>query len=134
MKITNITKRIKWKDNASEITKTKTINRIFNMADAIERQFPEVLRSEQIKLKHMFFLKNAWFKNKGFAITTIADYERAMRLMVTALDKNHHWFEPLRLVQDRQKGGRPAVSSVTRSRSRRIGRKTEYSPASRIDR
>jgi len=57
------------------------------MADAIERQFPEVLRSEQIKLKHMLFLKNAWFDNEGFAITTIADYTRAMRLMVKALDK-----------------------------------------------
>jgi|GEM_PF-614577 hypothetical protein len=119
MKITNITKRIKWKDNTSEITKTKTINRIFNMADAIERQFPEVLRSEQIKLKHMLFLKNAWFDNEGFAITTIADYTRAMRLMVKALDKNHHWFEPLKLVQDRQKGGRPAVSRVTRAKPKK---------------
>jgi hypothetical protein len=122
MKITNITKRIRWNEDTPEITKDKTINRIFNMADAIEHHFPEVLRSEQIKLKHMFFLKNAWFDNKGFAITTIADYTRAMRLMVTAMGKHHYWFEPLKLIQDRQKGGRPAVSSVTRTKSRRAGR------------
>ena len=122
MKITNITKRIRWKENTSEITKDRTINRIFNMADAIERHFPEVVRSEQIKLKHLLFLKNTWFDNEGFAITTIADYTRAMRLMVTAMDKNHYWFEPLKLVQSRQQGGRPAVSSVTRSKSRRIAR------------
>jgi hypothetical protein len=67
----------------------------------------------------MLFLKNAWFDNEGFAITTIADYTRAMRLMVKALDKNHHWFEPLKLVQDRQKGGRPAVSRVTRAKPKK---------------
>lgn len=125
MNIREITKRIKWKEGTSEsskgtsdATKSRTIKRIQTMADAIEAQFPTVRYCNQIKLKHMKYLKEAWFDNEGFAPTTMADYTRSMRLMITALDKDRHWFGHLGLVQDRTRGGRRVVSRVTKTRSR----------------
>jgi len=122
MDITDITRRVRWTEGASHATKSRTIQRIQAMADAISTQFPEVHRGEQIKLKHLHFIKDAWFDNQGLAPTTMADYIRAMRLMISAMEKAQHWFGPLKLFQDQKRGGRPAVSRVTRSRSRRIRR------------
>jgi hypothetical protein len=118
MNIRDITKRIKWHEEASDSTKSRTVNRIKAMADAIEAQFLEVRYCNQIKLKHMKYLKEAWFHNEGLASTTMADYTRAMRLMIKALDKDRHWMGHLGLVQDRKRGGRRAVSRVTKTRSR----------------
>ncbi|MCL1483742.1 MULTISPECIES: hypothetical protein [unclassified Marinobacter] len=87
MDIKEITQRIRWKEKASEVTMNRMIERIYKLTDAIERQFPEVRRSNQIKLKHMLFLKNAWFCNEGLAPATIEDYTRAMRLIIAAKDK-----------------------------------------------
>ena len=125
MNIRDITQRIKWKERApespkgaSDATKIRTIKRIQAMANAIEAQFPEVRYCNQIKLKHMKFLKDAWFDNEGLATTTMADYTRAMRLMIKALDKDQHWLGPVGLVQDRTRGGRRVVSRITKTRSR----------------
>lgn len=124
MDIRDITQRLRWAEKTPDITKNRTISRIQTMADAIETQFPEIRRIEQIKLKHIQFIRNAWFDNEGLAPTTMADYTRAMRLMVKALDKEKYWFGPLRLVQNRQQGGRPTRSRVTRSKARSISRRS----------
>lgn len=125
MNIKDITKRIKWKagtpespKGASDVTKSRTIKRIQTMADAIEAQFPEVRYCNQIKLKHMKYLKEAWFDNEGLAPTTVADYTRAMRIMIKALDKDRHWLGHLGLLQDRTRGGRRVISRVTKTKSR----------------
>lgn len=122
MDIREIVKRIRWKEQTSEVTKKRQFARIRALTDAIERQFPEVHRSNQIKLKHMFFLKNAWFCNEGLATATIEDYTRTMRLIIAAMDKDPLWLGPLKLVQKRQQGGRPTVSHVTHSKSRNVRR------------
>jgi len=88
------------------------------MANAIEVQFPEVRYCNQIKLKHLKYVREAWFDNEGLAPKTMADYTRAMRLMIKALGKDRHWFGYLGLVQDRIRGGRRVVSRVTKTRSR----------------
>lgn len=125
MNIRDITKRIKWAEQTpespkgtSDATKSRTIKRIQTMADAIEAQFPNVRNCNQIKLKHMKYLKESWFDNEGFAPTTMADYIRAMRLMIKTLDKDRHWFGHLRLIQDRTRGGRRVVSRVTKTKGR----------------
>jgi hypothetical protein len=118
MNIRDITKRIKWHEEVSDSTKSRTIKRIQTMADAVELQFPEVRYCNQIKLKHVRFLKEAWFDNEGLATSTMADYIRAMRLMIKALDKEWQWLGHLGLVQDRTRGGRRVVSRVTKTRSR----------------
>ncbi|SFE93708.1 Phage integrase, N-terminal [Marinobacter sp. DSM 26671] len=118
MNIRDITKNIKWHEEASTSTKSRTVRRIQTMADAIEAQFPAVRYCNQIKLKHMEYLKYAWFDNEGFAPSTMADYTRAMRLMIKALGKDRHWFGHLGLVQDPTRGGRRVVSRVTKTRSR----------------
>ncbi|KAE8543766.1 hypothetical protein [Marinobacter nauticus] len=118
MNIRDITTRIKWKEGASAATKKRAIQRIQTMANAIEIQFPEVRFCNQIKLKHMKFLTEAWFDNEGLAPTTMGDYTRSMRLMIKALDKDRHWFGHLGLIQDRTRGGRQVVSRVTKTRSR----------------
>ncbi|XOB94275.1 hypothetical protein ACMC9M_08695 [Pseudomonadota bacterium 24LQ007] len=118
MNIRDITKNIKWHENASPSTKSRTVGRIQTMADAIEAHFPAVRYCNQIKLKHMKYLKEAWFDNEGFQPTTKDDYTRAMRLMIKALGKDRHWFGHLGLIQDRQRGGRRAVSRVIKTRSR----------------
>lgn len=124
MHIGELTERVRWAERTSDTTKKRTINRIQAMADAIETQFPEVRRPNQIQLKHCQFIRNAWFDNEGLAPATMADYIRAMRLMVTARGKDKHWFGPLRLVQNRQQGGRPTKSRVTRSKGGSINRKS----------
>ena len=60
MNIRDITKHIKWKEGASDATKDRTIQRIQAMANAIEIQFPEVRYCNQIKLKHMKYVREAW--------------------------------------------------------------------------
>lgn len=122
MEITAIYRRIRWAEGVSEITRLRTLNRLRTLAGAIEEQFPQVCRCEQIKLKHMFYLKNVWFDDMDLAPTTRSDYIRAMRLMITALGRDQHWLAPLKLVKNHQHGGRPPVSRVTRSKSRRIRR------------
>lgn len=125
MNIRDITHRIKWKKGtpespkgASDATKTRTIKRIQNMANAIETQFPSVRYYNKIKLKHMKYIKEAWFDNEGLAPTTMADYERAMRLMIKAMGKDREWLDRLGLSKDPQLGGRPVVSRVTKTKSR----------------
>ncbi|QBM17227.1 hypothetical protein MARI_13340 [Marinobacter sp. JH2] len=118
MNIRDITQHIKWKEGASDATKDRTIQRIQAMANAIELQFPRVRYCNQIKLKHMKYVREAWFDNEGLAQTTIGDYTRAMRLMIKALGKERHWFGHLGLIRDRQCEGRPVVSRVIKTRSR----------------
>jgi len=118
MYIRDITQRIKWDKKASDVTKSRTVKRIQSMANAIETQFPEVRHCNQIKLKHMKYIKEAWFDNEGLALTTMADYIRAMRLMIRALGKEKDWFGRLGLSQCQQRGGRPLFSRVTRTKSR----------------
>ncbi len=118
MNIRDITKRIKWHEEASDSTKSRTVNRIQTMANAIEAQFPEVRYCNQIRLKHVAYLKEAWFDNEGYATTTMDDYTRAMRLMIKALDKDRHWLGHLGLIQDRTRGGRRVISRVTKTKSR----------------
>ena len=125
MNIRDITQRIKWKQGtpespkgASDATQTRTINRIQKIANAIEAQFPGVRYCNQIKLKHMKYIKEVWFEDEGLKPATRDDYTRAMRLMIKALDKERHWFGHLGLVQDRTRGGRRVVSKVTKTRSR----------------
>jgi len=66
----------------------------------------------------MKYVREAWFDNEGLKPTTMADYTRAMRLMIKALGKERHWFGHLGLVQDPSRGGRRVVSRVTKTRSR----------------
>jgi hypothetical protein len=123
MNIRDIMQRIKWDKNASDVTKKGTVRRIQSMANAIEAQFPEVRYCNQIKLKHMTYIKRAWFDNEGFAVTTMADYTRAMRLMIRAMGKERDWFGRLDLNQCQQRGGRPVSSRVTKTKSRNTRRK-----------
>ena len=118
MNIRDIMQRIKWDKGTSDSTKNRNFKRIQSMANAIEAQFPEVRYCNQIKLKHMKYLKDAWFDNEGLALTTIGDYTRAMRLMIRAMGKEKEWFGRLGLVQDPHRGGRRMVSRVTKTRSR----------------
>ena len=118
MNIREILQRIKWDKDASNVTKNRTVRRIQSMADAIEAQFPEVRYCNQIKLKHLTYIPEAWFDNEGMAVTTMADYTRAMRLMIRAMGKEKDWFGRLGLVQDPQRGGRRVVSRVAKTRSR----------------
>lgn len=118
MNIREILQRIKWDRNASDATKNGNIQRIQSMANAIEAQFPEVRYCNQIKLKHMTYIKKAWFDNEGFAVTTTDDYTRAMRLMIRALGKERVWFAPLGICQSQGQGGRPLSSRVTRTKAR----------------
>lgn len=118
MNIGLIKKRIKFDVSAAEITKKRTLSRIQTMADAIAQQFPEVTRHEQIKLKHVFFIKNQWFLSEGFSDATTRDYLRSLTLMIAALGRVQHWLGPLGLQKTQQKGGRPVVASVVKSKSR----------------
>ncbi len=118
MNIRDITTRIKWHEDASDSTKKRAVKRIQTIADAIEARFPEVRYPNQVKLKHVAYIKQAWFDNEGLALTTIADYTRAMRLMIRAMGKEKEWFGRLGLVQDPHRGGRRVVSRVTKTRSR----------------
>jgi len=124
MNIREILQRIKWDKDASDVTKNRTVKRIQSMANAIEAQFPEVRYCNQIKLKHVTYIKEAWFDNEGLAVTTMADYTRAMRLMVRALGKERDWFSRLDLNQCQQRGGRPVSSRVTKTKSRNRARNT----------
>lgn len=118
MDIRLIKNRIKFDTFAAEITKKRALSRIQTMANAIETRFPEVTRPEQIKLKHLQFLKNYWFESETFSAATIGDYVRSMRLMITALGKDSDWFGPLALKIDAVKGGRPTLARITKSKSR----------------
>lgn len=109
--------RIRFSTSTAEITRRRTFNRIQSMSDAIETEFPEVGRPEQIRLKHMFFLKNAWFDNAGLSDSTTQDYIRSMRVMIEALGRERHWLGPLKLIKAPNHGGRPTASRVTRSKS-----------------
>ena len=118
MNVRDIMQRIKWDKGTSDLTKNRNFKRIQSMANAIEAQFPKVRYCNQIKLKHMKYLKDAWFDNEGLALTTIGDYTRALRLMIRAMGKDKAWFCRLGLVQDPQRGGRRLPSRVTKKTSR----------------
>jgi hypothetical protein len=90
------------------------------MADAIETHFPEIRNVNQIKLKHFLYIKNVWFDVQKSAQATRADYTRAMKLMIRAMGRDRHWFGQLHLKPVRGRGGRPTVSTVSRSQSRKI--------------
>lgn len=118
MDIRLLKSRIRFSTSASEITQKRHLGRIQTMADAIEENFAEVGRPEQIKLKHLFYIRECWFKTRGFSETTIGDYNRSMIWMIKALGREQHWLGPLKLVKESSKGGRPSVARVIRSKSR----------------
>ncbi|MGB5854899.1 MAG: hypothetical protein WBH20_06530 [Oceanisphaera sp.] len=103
--------------SASDITIKRTVNRIQVIADAIEQRFTEIKKPEKIKLKHMLYIKNHWYESQNFSTVTIEDYKRSMRLMITALSREH-WLFTLDLKKDLNKGGRPTVGRVIRSKAR----------------
>lgn len=117
MNIRIITYRIKFDLPTSEITKKRHLNRIQAIADSIEQRFEGIKRPEQIKLKHMQFIRNQWYQSQEFSETTIKDYNRSMCLMISALGRKH-WLPPLGLEKDHKKGGRPTAGRVIRSKSK----------------
>ncbi len=119
MDISRITQRIRAKkERGSEVTLSKALGRIERICAAITDGFPSVKDPGQIQLKHLLYIRDHWYEASEFSEATIGDYRRAMRLMVSALDKERDWFAPLKLKQDRTKGGRPTATRVIRSRAR----------------
>ncbi|WP_339651411.1 hypothetical protein [Halopseudomonas pelagia] len=102
---------------ASPLTKKRIIGRLKNLCNAISDNFPEVQHTNQIKLKHLQYLRNVWFAR--YSPATVADYERSLRILTEALGKEEHWLPPLKLVKDPAKGGRSIVIGSIRSNARR---------------
>lgn len=120
MNIHELRRRIRWAEGTSDRTRFRYFNRMQAMADAIETQFPEIRNVNQIRLKHFLYIKNVWFDVQKSAPATRADYTRAMKLMIRAMGKDRHWFGQLNLKPVPERGGRPTVSTVSRSKSRKI--------------
>lgn len=118
MDISLIRSRIRFSISASEITKKRHLGRIQTMADVIEVRFSEVENPEQIKLKHLFYIRDHWFEDQGYSVATTRDYTRSMVLMISALGREQHWLGPLKLEKDSKKGGRPTIGRAVRSKSR----------------
>ncbi len=117
MKIQLITQRIRFSATTSDITKKKTLKRVKRICQAIEEAFVDVRRPEQLKLKHVQYVKNVWFERQEFADATIKDYARALRLLVAALDREKAWLNALNLEKDPSVGGRPTTIKIIRSRA-----------------
>lgn len=116
MNTSSITQRIRFL-SSSEVTRKKALQRIRRMCSAIGEEFL-VRQPEQIKLKHLLFVRDVWFERQQMSNATVEDYRRAMRLMVEALGKEGAWLVPLKLTKDPLRGGRPTVAKVLKSRAR----------------
>ncbi|MEH6499509.1 MAG: hypothetical protein V7751_08980 [Pseudoalteromonas distincta] len=117
MDIYLILQRVKPRDGSSKVTHQKVLGRLQRLCRAINERFPEVRRPDQIKLKHLQYLRNEWLAE--FSPATAADYQRTMCVLVESLGKKKDWLPPLKLVKDPSKGGRPFSTCVTKTKARK---------------
>ncbi len=111
MNLSGVRRKIKCQPTpAAERTRRRHIRRIEAMAAAVESRFPEVKHTNQLRLKHCRWLL------AGFAPGTARDYQSSLRLLIEALGRDDHWFQPLKM-PPLSAGGRPRSVSVVRSRS-----------------
>jgi hypothetical protein len=88
------------------------INRIHNVVVVIEKRFPEVVRPEQIKLKHAQYFRNVWLSNHSASERTRQEHMRALGLLVMALGRDQRWLGALGITRPKGKGGRPPEVGV----------------------
>ena len=116
MNISLILKRLRFDRKSSEITKRKVIGRLNKICVMISEKFPEAQRPDQIRLKHLQYVRNEGLA--GYSAATAVDYKRAMVILVGALGRQKDWLPPLKLVKDPSKGGRPSSTHVICSGAR----------------
>lgn len=103
--------------NMAEPGPTRYLRRITTVLLAIHNRFPEVNKANQLKLKHIEWIKNYWFVDQKLASSTQSDYIRALKLLIMALNKEQHWFGPLKLIA-KNDGGRKMKVSASKSRKK----------------
>lgn len=116
MNCKTILQRVKYSTDASKLTKNRDKNKILMLCNVMGQHF-SLDQPEQIRLKHLQYIKNHWLIHQGFSQSTNDRYIRTMRLIIDALGRKQHWSKPLGLEKDVSKGGRPTVSRVTHTRS-----------------
>ena len=116
MNISLILKRLRFDRKSSEITKRKVIGRLNKICRIISEKFPEVQRPDQIKLKHLQYVRNEGLA--GYSAATTVDYKRTIVILVEALERQRDWLPPLKLEKDPSKGGRPSSTQVICSGAR----------------
>jgi len=92
------------------------INRIHNVVVVIEKRFPEVVRPEQIKLKHAQYFRNEWLPNHSASERTQQEHMRALGLLVMALGRDQSWLGALGINQSKGRGGRPTSVGVKKQK------------------
>lgn len=116
MNISQVLKRLRFDGKSSEIAQRKVIGRLNKICRIINEKFPEVQRPDQIRLKHLQYVRNEGLV--GYSAATAVDYKRTIVILVEALDRQKDWLPPLKLVKDPSKGGRPSSTRVIRTGSK----------------
>ncbi|GAA0794721.1 hypothetical protein SAMN04487964_11477 [Marinobacterium sediminicola] len=111
--VTKTVDGVKKKVSAEPVTVQKHEARKQRILEAIEARYPKIKFEWQLKCKHFMWVKNEFLK--GYAESTKRDYIRTMRLMITALGKEH-WLHILDIAKTESKGGRPSAFAVRKSK------------------
>lgn len=115
--ISLILNRLRW-NGLSPLHQRRHAARIKLMLNAMMDRFSHLTHPEQVKLKHLRWLHDAWLAKQGFADATRSDYRRSLALLVAALEGGVHWQNVLKMAKDPRKGGRPETCKAIRTRRR----------------
>lgn len=115
--ISLILNRLRW-NGLSPLHQRRHAVRIKLMLNAMMDRFSHLTHPEQIKLKHLRWLHDAWLAKQGFADATRSDYGRSLALLVAALEGGIHWQSVLKMAKDPRKGGRPETCKAIKTRRR----------------
>jgi len=115
--ISLILNRLRW-NGLSPLHQRRHAARIKLMLNAMMDRFSHLTHPEQVKLKHLRWLHDAWLAKQGFADATRSDYRRSLALLVAALEGGVHWQSVLKMAKDPRKGGRPETCKAIRTRRR----------------
>ncbi len=115
--ISLILTKLRW-NGLSPLHQRRHTARIMLMLNAIIERFPHLKHPEQVKLKHLRWLHDAWLAKQGFADATRSDYRRSMALLVAALGGGLHWQSVLKMTKDPRKGGRPETCKAIKTQRR----------------
>ena len=80
MNISLVLRRLRFEGKSSEISQRKVIGRLNKICRIISEKFPEVQRPDQIKLKHLQYVRNEGLA--GYSAATTVDYKRTIVILV----------------------------------------------------
>ena len=114
MNTSEVLKRIKFND-MERLGKSRHLNRILKMLNALKNRWPGLKFFNQIRFKHVSWLNLHWLPQQNYQPATMKDYQASLKLIIETFPHSKDWLARLKL-QPKGPGGRPRKAKIVKNK------------------